>query len=156
MAMKIVILEDNDERQAEMRRCLQDRFHQYELVFFADAAAMVDYLATRLDDTIAICLDHDLELIPDGQGRPLDPGTGRVVADFLASQSPRCPVVIHTSNSAAAVGMEMVLQEAGWKTYRVLPMNDLEWITTDWFRSVRRAIVGPTNVKSNRAPSPRS
>jgi hypothetical protein len=50
-------------------------------------------------------------------------------------------VVIHSTNSAAATGMEMVLQEAQWQTRRVVPFGDLEWIPTQWFRAVRRAIV---------------
>ena len=73
----------------------------------------------------------------------LDPGTGREVADYLAAKTPVCPVVIHTTNTPAALGMEMVLKDAHWKTYRVLPFDDLEWIPTDWFRTVRRAIVRP-------------
>jgi CheY-like chemotaxis protein len=146
MARKIVILEDNEDRRVAMQRCLHDRFYQFETRFFAESAATIDYLQTYLPDTILICLDHDLELLPDGNGRMLDPGTGRDVADFLAGQTPVCPVVIHTTNSAAAVGMEMALREAHWETLRVVPCGDLEWIPTEWFRAIRRAIVGPTKM----------
>ena len=64
------------------------------------------------------------------------------VADFLASQPPSCPIVIATTNSAAGDGMEFRLREAQWKTYRVHPCGDLKWITGQWFRTLRNAIVG--------------
>jgi hypothetical protein len=125
-----------------MRRCLRDRFPQFEARFFEESAGAIDYLRDHFCDTLVICLDHDLELVPGADGRLVDPGTGRDVADFLARHPPVCPVVIHSTNSAAATGMEMVLQEAQWQTQRVVPYGDLEWIPTQWFRAVRRAIVG--------------
>jgi hypothetical protein len=144
MARKIVILEDNPERQAAMQLCLQDRFYQFDAVFFQTAVTMQEYCARHLDETILIGLDHDLELQPGPNGRSLDPGTGRDVADFLAGKQPVCPVVIHTSNGPAGDGMEMVLHDAHWQTVRVQPFDDLEWIPASWFRAVRRAIVGKT------------
>jgi len=143
MVMKIAVLEDNPERSSVMRRCLNDRFYEYELRFFDDASDMKAFLETNLPDTLLICPDHDLELKQLPTGEVMDPGTGRDIADFLSARAPVCPVVIHTTNSPAAEGMESVLKESHWKTYRVLPFNDLEWIPTDWFRTVRRAIVRP-------------
>jgi hypothetical protein len=121
---------------------LEDRFYLFETKFFDDAAAMIKFLDAHLTDTIVLSLDHDLELKPNQNGGLTDPGTGREVADYLARQAPVCPVIIHASNVPAALGMEMVLREALWETHRVLPFDDLEWIPTQWFRSVRRAIVG--------------
>lgn len=140
MPMKIAILEDNAERQELMQSCLKDRFHQYEACFFDEAPAMIDFLEEHLCETIAISLDHDLEMKPGSPGTWIDPGTGRDVADFLTQKSPSCHVVIHTTNSPAAVGMEMALRESHWKTHRVIPFDDLNWIETDWFRTLRRAI----------------
>jgi hypothetical protein len=151
--MKIVILEDNAERQAAMLDCLQDRFHQFEKRFFACAAEMVAYLKDNLAQTMAISLDHDLDVMSTPAGETLDCGTGRIVADFLAQHPPKCPVIIHTTNSSAACGMEMVLQDAGWKTFRVYPYGDLEWIATTWFQTMRRAIVG--SVKQDDATAAR-
>jgi hypothetical protein len=143
MAMKIAVLEDNPERAAEMRRCLNDRFYQYELRFFDDAADMKAFLEANLPETLLISLDHDLELQQLPTGEVIDPGTGRDIADFLSDRAPVCPVVIHTTNTPAAEGMESVLNESHWRTFRVSPFNDLEWIPTEWFRTVRRAIVRP-------------
>ena len=94
-------------------------------------------------ETIAVALDNDLELKPGPDGRCVDPGSGCHVADFLATRAPVCPVVIHTTNSEAAVKIEDTLRRAGWKTRRVVPFDGMNWIPTDWFRAVRRAIVGP-------------
>jgi CheY-like chemotaxis protein len=143
MAMKIVILEDNPERVRAMRECLTDRFSRFECRFFDEAAAVKDYLEAHLADTIVICLDHDLELKQSPSGETMDPGTGREVADYLAGKSPVCPVVIHTTNTSAALGMEMALRDAHWKTFRVIPFDDLAWVPTEWFRTVRKAIVRP-------------
>ncbi len=145
--MKIVILEDNEDRRAAMRCCLADRFHQFETRFFDEAAEMIAFLDENLAETIVLSLDHDLELKPGGEGRWLDPGTGRDLANYLAAHEPTCPVIIHTSNGDAAIGMEMVLQDAGWQTQRVLPMDDTAWIPGPWFRSIRKAIVGSASAK---------
>ena len=123
-----------------MGQCLQDRFSQFETVFFDTAAAMQDYCEIHLADTILVALDHDLELQPRQNGRCFDPGTGRQVADYLASRKPACSVVIHTSNGPAVDGMEMTLRDAHWVTYRVVPADDLQWIPTTWFRTVRRGL----------------
>jgi hypothetical protein len=153
MTMKIVILEDNADRQAIMRRCLADRFYNFDAKIFDSSAETISYLREHLAETIVISLDHDLELKTGSDGRLVDPGTGREVADFLAGQSPVCPVIVHSSNSDAAIGMKTVLEESGWKTKRVVPFDDMNWIETDWFFAMRRAIVGPIKHKKTRSPS---
>jgi CheY-like chemotaxis protein len=154
MATKIVILEDNSDRQAVMRACLGDHFSQYEARFFDNSKEMIRFLGEHLSETLVISLDHDLDLQPGPDGRCIDPGTGREVADFLVKNEPTCPVIIHTTNAVAGVGMKTVLREAGWKTRRVVPFDDMRWIETDWFSAIRRAIVGP--VRDNSTSGSRS
>lgn len=154
MATKIVILEDNSDRQVVMRACLAAQFARYEARFFDNPTEMIRFLREHLSNTLVISLDHDLDLLPGPDGRCIDPGTGREVADFLAKNEPTCPVIIHTTNGTAAVGMEAVLREAGWKTRRVVPFDDMHWIETAWFSAIRRAIVGP--VRDNSTPGSRS
>jgi CheY-like chemotaxis protein len=149
MAPTIVVLEDNEDRIAAMRAVLQAKWPRYSVAMFETASGVIEFLKDALNDAIVISLDHDLELRPDGSGRMIDGGTGREVADYLASHKPVCPVVIHTTNSPAPVGMEMVLQEAGWKTYRVVPFDDLEWIPTDWKKAIGRAIKTMTRRQSS-------
>src|SRR5205807_834998 len=105
MAMKIVVLEDNRDRREAMTRYLADRLHTFDAVFFESPQPMLAYLREHLGEAICISLDHDMELIADDAGRLSDPGTGREVADFLVTQPPQCPVILHTTNTAAAEGM---------------------------------------------------
>lgn len=140
--MQIVILEDNADRRRLMRDVLNDRFPQYDVRFFQTAGETIAHLRDRLDNVLAIVLDHDLDMIPVDRHRMIDPGTGRDVADFLATQAPVCPVVTHTTNGPAAVGMLAVLDDAGWTTHRVIPVGELRWIRLLWLQAVRNAIVG--------------
>jgi len=139
--MQICILEDNRDRQSVMRDCLAERFHQFEAIFFEDASKMIGHLEAHLSGTILVCLDHDLELQSDGKGRAKDPGTGRDVANWLATRSPVCPVILHSTNTVAVHGMQLALEDQGWMTYRVTPHGDLEWIATSWKRAVRDALL---------------
>ena len=141
MSCVIAILEDNEDRLAAMEDRLRDRFPQFERQYFAEAPRMIEWLEANLDRLALIALDHDLELIEIGNGQVRDPGTGREVAEFLAERRPTCPIVIHSSNSPAAVGMQTVLREAGWQVSRSLPCDDLAWIDTDWFPTVRSVLV---------------
>ena len=143
MAMKIVVLEDNAERVALMRDCVADRFPMYDGHFFDDARDAVRFLDDHLAETLVIALDNDLELKADTDGQLVDPGEGRDVAAFLTTKQPVCPVVVHSTNTDAVEAMQVSLRRAGWKTRRVVPFDDMNWIATDWFATVRRAIVGP-------------
>src|SRR5258708_5473418 len=109
--MKILILEDNLDRQATMERCLRDRFNQYQHVFFDNAKEMRMFLEAELPEALIISLDHDLEINSKDNGKAIDPGTGREIADFLAQRQPSCPVIVATTNSVAGDGMEFALQE---------------------------------------------
>jgi len=136
---RILILEDNAERRHAMQDCLGDRFPQYGALVFESAPPMIEYLSRDdIPEPLLISLDHDLEF-PAGRGG--DPGTGRDVADCLAERRPICPVIIHTTNATAAVGMRSVLDESGWSTIRITPYDADRWIGETWFRAVRNAIV---------------
>ncbi len=68
----------------------------------------------------------------------IDPGTGRDVAEYLATKTPVCPVLIHTTNTPAGAGMEMTLKEAGWKSERIVPYGDMEWIAGVWVSTIKK------------------
>jgi len=153
VAMKIVILEDNADRQAVMRACVADRFYTFDACFFDNAPETIRYLAANLADTLVVSLDNDLDMKPGPDGGMIDSGEGRQVAEFLAGHAPVCPVVIHTTNAPAAEAMLESLRGAGWKTRRVVPFDDTAWIASAWFPAVRRAIVGP--VRRTRIPGSR-
>jgi hypothetical protein len=126
-----------------MRACIADRFYTFDAHIFDDAAEMIAFLETNLAETIAIALDNDLEMKAGPDGRSIDPGEGRHVAEFLATRKPVCPVIIHTTNTNAADAMTDMLNTSGWKTRRVVPFDDMNWIESTWFAAMRRAVVGP-------------
>lgn len=76
-----------------------------------------------------ICLDHDL--FTDHPDDP-DPGDGRDVAEFLATQSPCCHVIIHSSNSHAADSMFFTLADANWDVEKIAPLGQ-DWIESYWW-----------------------
>ena len=145
--LQIVILEDNLDRRLVMLECLQDRFSQYDVRFFVTAGELIAHLRTHLDQVLVIALDHDLDLIPIDPRRNIDPGSGRDVADFLATVPPVCPVLIHSTNVPAAFGMKTALEEADWICERVIPGPGEDWIRDDWFPQLRNAIVSSLSAE---------
>lgn len=144
--LKIAILEDNADRTVAMRAALADKLYMYEPHFLPTAPLMLTWLDQHFDETIAISLDHDLELPPHAVDRT-DPGDGRAVADALAARVPNGPVIIHTTNVPAGDGMEAVLIEAGWQTRRVTPCDDLRWIRETWLPLIRESVFEVATVR---------
>jgi hypothetical protein len=132
----IAILDDEIDRIDAMTRLLSERFSSARVVTFDNAPAMVDWLAGDLSSCALICLDHDLGPNRRIDGEAFDPGIGRDVVDWLANQSPTCPVLIHTTNTIAAPGMMAALEDAGWQCARVSPYGDLLWIREMWITEV--------------------
>lgn len=141
--MRIVILEDNAERQEFMRAAIADRFSSFVVEFFAAAQSMIARLEeTGLYDVALISLDHDLELVPDGRGGCVDPGTGGDVATWLAEQPAVAPVIVHTTNTVQGDRMSELLAAAGWRLSRIVPYDGTTWITSTWRALARDLIVG--------------
>lgn len=116
---------------------------------------MITFLEQKdVPDLVIIALDNDLEMIPTPSGEWLDPGTGLDVAEWLASQSePACPVVVNTTNTVYGDKMVQCLSTAGWQVARVIPHNDLEWIDSEWFTTMRSLIVdfAPSLATANKS-----
>jgi hypothetical protein len=136
MSTKIIILDDESERIKEMTCCIQKQLPSYSLVVFDNAPDLICWLQKHLVEAALICLDHDLGPNRERNGEVFDPGTGRDVVDYLATQDPVCPIIIHTSNSMAAPGMELVLNDAGWMHSRSYPEDGLLWIHAYWIKDV--------------------
>jgi hypothetical protein len=141
MGTTIAILDDTPERIAEMLSCLAKIAPGIPVVAFDNSPDMIDWLAEHLDDARLICLDHDLGPNRIRDGEVFDPGTGRDVADYLATREPCCPIIIHTTNGFAAPGMELVLSDSGWQHRRVVPFDDLDWIGEDWLQEVQATLL---------------
>ncbi len=150
--MRILVLEDNDDRIAAMRSAIADRFGQYAVSFFKSCDEMKSAITQDgLADVVAIALDHDLEMLPGPEGRMVDPGTGVEMAEWLKDQSPKCPVVVHTTNTSGGTEMVRLLRKAGWRVERVVPYDGESWIATAWFSLIRTYIL--ESERPNRHPS---
>jgi hypothetical protein len=132
MTPVLLMLEDDSERLERFRVAAEQL--GVEIISWPDAHVMVAEMGQFLPVAFLISLDHDLE--PTG---PDDPGDGLQVTKQLATLSPLCPVVIHTSNGARGDWMEGELDLAGWTYHRIAPLGD-DWIEVDWFRIVKRAL----------------
>lgn len=132
----VVILDDSVERLESMQDCLTE-YSQWSIRCFDNAPDLISWLSTHLEECCLISLDHDLGSDRSIQGEWINPGTGRDVVNFLASQFPHCPTIIHSSNSQEVIGMEMTLGGSYWTFERVFPHRDLDWIQTDWVSTVK-------------------
>jgi hypothetical protein len=140
--MRIIILEDNDDRCQVMKAALAGKFSSFAIEFFAAAQPLIDHLkATGMYDVAIVSLDHDLEMIPTAGGTLSDPGTGTDVAAWLAVQPAIFPVVVHTTNSAGGDRMMELLVRGGWTARRVVPFCGEDWITDEWYPLIRKQIV---------------
>lgn len=107
MAMKTEILEDDKRRSEAMRDRLPDRFYQFELIFFDSCIEIIRYMKKHAKGIIGLYLEHDLISQLDDAGVTYDPGTGRDVADYLATVHPLFPVIIQSTNEFGALGMDV-------------------------------------------------
>jgi hypothetical protein len=136
----IAILEDDPDRITAMRKLLSESFPAVRIAAFDNAPEMLSWLRDNLQTVRLLLLDHDLGPNQIRGDATFDPGTGRDVANFLADCQPQCDIIIHTTNTLAAPGMQQVLEDAGWNVTRVVPYGDLDWIGEAWIDAVRRAI----------------
>ena len=95
----ILILEDNEERITAFKSEIGALGSDFELKVWRDAHSMIAECEQFFATAALISLDHDLNPQP---GATVDPGTGLVVAQFLADFLPECPVLIHSSNTDRA------------------------------------------------------
>jgi hypothetical protein len=125
------ILEDNSDRIAEMRACAQEALPNLRPVFFVNAHEMIAWLELNLPQIALISLDHDLPVM-SVEGRLVDCGDGRLVANALGKVAPTCPVIIHSSNDHCATTMFHTLRDAGWPTTEIVPFDGHAWVRAVW------------------------
>src|SRR5690606_29205004 len=113
----IYVLEDNSGRIAEMRRVLDGT---WDSIFAVSAQAAIQGIQKHWESIQLLSLDHDLE--KQDVSDP-DPGDGRDVAKWLATQLPRFPILIHTSNSIMGDSMYFTLIESGFSVDRIDPYD---------------------------------
>jgi hypothetical protein len=149
----IAILDDDERRLAAMIDRLSDRFPAFDVQTARSAETFLKLLDSLPEETLlAISLDHDLEPVDDN----IDPGTGRDVSKKLAERAAVCPVIIHSTNQLAAIGMEDDLSQVGWDVVRILPYDDLAWIDECWFPAIRKRLVDAGQTSSQPPGVPQS
>ncbi len=141
--MRIVILEDNIDRQRVMLESLADRFPGYAVEFFAAAPPMIEQLTqSGLYDVALLSLDHDLEFPEAASQRPqVDPGDGVDLATWLSTRPAVAPVIVHTTNNRGGDRMVELLASGGWRHERVVPYGGESWITESWLPLARNLVV---------------
>ena len=134
--MGVVFLEDDPGRLRAFRSMCP------RATYFIDANVMVASMRQWLPTATLISLDHDLPFRRDEHGVLHDNGTGRQVADALAAELPRCPVILHTSNHDAMLGMRRVLTDGGWQVRVVTPEPGTRWVEREWLVTADRLLHG--------------
>lgn len=122
----LIMLEDDLDRIARFTTVLAAKQIYYE--YARTAQDFIRLFQRQTGAPMLIGLDHDL--FADNDGDP-DPGDGRDVAAFLATQLPLAPVLIHSTNAVAADSMLYTLADAGWIVDRIAPIGH-DWIETYW------------------------
>jgi CheY-like chemotaxis protein len=123
--MKILILEDNEERVKQFRRNLTGN----DVVVTANAAECIELLDHGEWDWVF--LDHDLG---DKVFEKSGPGTGYEVAKWMGQHPNKWPnqgVVIHSCNFVGAQNMESVLPAPAWKIPFVWQSADIQTFLTE-------------------------
>jgi len=128
----IFILEDNLDRIANFKNALGMIEHHIERV----VPAAIEWLARNKDHVTLYSLDNDL-VVPDYDG---DEGEGWQLCEWMLENAPKRSIILHTTNSHAAIKMEMMCQDADWTTQRVVPFNDMGWIHDEWVHVVERLL----------------
>lgn len=125
----ILMLEDEVERLDRFANVLVNHAPDVELRHWRTSGAFIHGFKEAEQKPILICLDHDLFVWSEDEP---DPGDGRDVSEFLASQNPCCHVIIHSSNAPAANSMYFTLLEHDWSVERVAPLGK-DWIESYWW-----------------------
>ena len=141
---RIVILEDNQRRLAEMEAVLRETFPTIHIASYQDVPTCMDRNRSALRDVSLVCLDHDLEAPAEDPKKAM--GDGRDAVRWLLSQPFQVPVLIHTTNSRCGAEMERMLQDAGWTVHWTPPFEDLAWIRRAWIRRVQEMVRRPSLV----------
>jgi hypothetical protein len=128
----IAILEDDARRSAAFREAAKD-LQECDVLVFDSAPAMCEWLADNLTQVRLISLDCDLDATNILEGTC---GSGEDVVEFLARQSLRIPMLIHSSNAMRGPAMHLQLATAGFPHVRLGPFRD----ASQWLADISKLI----------------
>ena len=124
----VLILEDSDDRINRFKSVLKKVDYSRQVEIWRNAERMIQEVDALLASARLISLDHDLD---QAASETRDPGNGLIAAKFLATRSPSCPVIIHSSNIERSYMMDDELRATGWTSKRVVPLGD-DWVEAEW------------------------
>lgn len=127
--MRLLILEDDHDRIRRFDALLKG---DDKMTVARTAPNFIEAYSLLTEPPDLICLDHDLFI--DLPSDPA-PGDGRDVSNYLVTQSPICPALIHSTNADAADSMLFSMRDAGWQVERIAPIGE-DWIEAYWFPTV--------------------
>lgn len=142
----LMMLEDDHDRIRRFRAIVARRHPNAVLRIARTAPDFISEFRSIPGIPDLICLDHDL--FTDSPDDP-DPGDGRDVSNFLITQEPKCPALIHSTNSHAADSMMFSMRDAGWTVDRISPIGD-DWIESYWYPVAKEMIargIDPKKIK---------
>jgi len=128
----LFILEDNDDRINGFKEVLHDAPYHIERT----VPEAITWLTDNVDKISLFSLDNDL-YVPEFDG---DPGEGWQLCEWIITNMDKVPLITHTTNSHAAVKMEMMCEDAGWSFQRIVPYNGFDWIWETWIGIVESHI----------------
>ena len=131
----LLVLDDDRERLRGFEEIVSRLGAEWAVRTWRDAPSMIAELDRHLPDARLISLDHDLYKDSPSEA---DPGTGRQVAERLATRKPPCPAIVHSTNTDAAWGMHNVMRRAGWTVELVHHLNQPDWIEQRWLPVAQR------------------
>lgn len=132
-ARLILMLEDESDRLIRFESVLAELGQPVEWQHWRTADDFIRGYQSIERTPSLICLDHDL--FTDHPDDP-DPGDGRDVAEFMATQNPSCHVIIHSSNAPAADSMLFTLLDANWDVEKIAPIGH-DWIESYWWSTAK-------------------
>jgi hypothetical protein len=136
------ILDDAEIRLQGFRETLSAIAPSIEIVCHDNAPDFLRWLRGAAKTVRFLSLDHDLGPSREREGERFDPGVGMDVVNFLLTQEPAFPVIVHSSNPIDGPSMVRRLEEAGWTVHRVVPFMD-GWIATAWRARVLELLSRP-------------
>jgi hypothetical protein len=143
--MLLLILDDDRTRLRGFDEITSRLGVDWVVKAWRDAFSMTSELDRHLAGAQLISLDHDL--YKDSPSDP-DPGSGRVVADYLSKRKPTCPVIVHSTNTDAAWGMHNALRAGGWAVELVHHLNQPKWIEELWLPAATRLVAAHRGGRS--------
>lgn len=132
-----LVLEDNARRIEGFCQAASQSPLKPELRHWRNASQMIVAIPALLGAARLISLDHDLYKYDNAEP---DPGSGREVANFLATLPPACPVIVHSTNTDAAWGMYNQLTAAAWAVHLVHHLDEPDWIVGRWLPLAERLV----------------